>query len=260
MLPVVRKFPRMSNDRVQVFENLETLSRRAAERFAELAAKSASNGHPFSCALSGGSTPRRLCELLAQPEFRIAWNHIHLFQVDERCVPPDDPESNYRMIREALLQKSAIPKENFYRLAAENPDRNQAAREYERDLASALHPAEGGLPRLDLIFLGMGEDGHTASLFPGSDALNEKKRWICPNYSPRLGKFRLTMTYPLLNAAVEVIFLVSGGDKAETLRAVLEGPAGKFPAQGVQPEHGRLIWFVDESAARLLSQAARSGI
>ncbi|HET7841556.1 MAG TPA: 6-phosphogluconolactonase, partial [Terriglobia bacterium] len=113
--------------------------------------------------------------------------------------------------------------------------------------------------RLELIFLGMGSDGHTASLFPGSEALGEKTRWVCPNYGPRLGKFRLTLSYPVLNAASEVIFLVSGDDKAETLRAVLEGPAGKFPAQGVRPAGGRLRWFVDRSAARLLSQAARSG-
>jgi 6-phosphogluconolactonase len=257
-LESLRRFPRMPNYEIQIFESLQALSRRAASRFAELA-KSASSARPFSCALSGGSTPRRLYELLAEPEFQIAWDNVHLFQVDERCVPPDNPESNYRMIRESLLQKIAIPNGNFHRMAAEIPDREQATRQYEKDLARVLSPANDAPPRLELIFLGMGDDGHTASLFPGSTALGEEKRWVCPNYSPRLGKFRLTMTYPVLNAAAEVIFLVSGEDKAETLRAVLEGPAGELPAQGVRPVGGRLRWFVDRSAARLLSQAVRRG-
>jgi 6-phosphogluconolactonase len=123
-----------------------------------------------------------------------------------------------------------------------------------------LHPAPGEWPRLDLVFLGMGGDGHTASLFPLSPALAERKLWVCSNYTPRLGKHRLTLTYPVLNAAAEIIFLVSGDDKAETLRQVLEGPPGVYPAQGITPVNGRLSWFVDKQAARLLSQAARSGV
>lgn len=243
---------------LRVFENLEVLSRAAAARFAELVAKYSLSGRAFSCALSGGSTPRRLCELLAQTDNQIPWNDVQLFQVDERCVPPDDPESNFRMIRETLLERISIPSGNFHRMAAERADGEAAARDYEKELAEILHPAPGVFPRLGLIFLGMGGDGHTASLFPGSAALGENKLWVCPNYSPRLGKFRLTLTFPVLNAAEEVIFLVSGSDKAETLRQVLEGPPGQFPAQGVQPVSGRLRWFVDRAAARLLSQAAKS--
>jgi 6-phosphogluconolactonase len=249
----------MTTPDIQVFENLEALSRTAATRFAELARGFASSGRKLSCALSGGSTPRRLYELLAEPGYQIPWDSVHLFQVDERCVPPDDPESNFRMIREALLEKIQIPPGNFHRIAAERPDRDAVAKDYSEKLAKALKPAPGEFPRLALVLLGMGGDGHTASLFPGSAALEEKRLWVCPNYSPRLGKFRLTLTFPVLNAAEEVIFLVSGNDKAETLQQVLEGPAGRFPAQAVQPSSGRLSWFVDKPAARPLSHAARSG-
>lgn len=249
----------MPKQQIRIFENLEALSRHAAACFAERAAKATSSGRPSTCALSGGSTPRRLYEILAEPDCQIDWRNVHLFQVDERCVPPDDAESNYRMIREALLSKIKIPSANFHRMAAEGPDREAAARDYAAELARVLRPSGEELPRLDLILLGMGNDGHTASLFPGSAALGETRLWVAANYSPRLGKFRLTLTYPVLNAAKEVIFLVSGGDKAETLRQVLEGPPGKFPAQGVQPSSGHPTWFVDKAAARLLSPTPRSG-
>jgi 6-phosphogluconolactonase len=242
---------------VQIFENLEALSRAAAARFAEIAGNHSRDKGNFSCALSGGSTPRRLYELMAEES--VSWDNIHLFQVDERCVPPDDAESNYRMIREALLEKVGLPPGNFHRIAGEKEDRDAVGREYEGELARTLQPRAGEFPRMHLIFLGMGGDGHTASLFPGSKALEEKKLWVCPNFSPRLGKFRMTLTYPVLNAAEEVIFLVSGADKAETLRQVLEGPPGQFPAQGIKPANGCLRWFVDRAAAKLLSQTARNG-
>ncbi len=207
-------------------------------------------------ALSGGTTPKLLFELLASPNFqgRVRWSNLQLFQVDERCVPPDDPQSNYRMIRQALLESVPLPAENFHRMAAECPDREQAAREYAEELARVLHPAPGEWPRLDLVFLGMGPDGHTASLFPGSHALDERSAWVAPNFVAKLDSFRLTLTLPVLNAAAHVIFLVAGADKAETLRQVLEGPEGRFPAQLIQPARGRLSWFLDESAAHLLKK------
>jgi len=216
---------------------------------------------PFSVALSGGSTPKLLFELLASPTFqgRVRWPNLQLFQVDERCVPPDDPQSNYRMIRHALLESVPLPAENFHRMAAERPDRDLAAREYAEELGRVLRPAPGEWPRLDLIFLGMGPDGHTASLFSGSPALNERTEWVTPNFAAQLNSFRLTLTLPVLNAAAHVIFLVAGADKAETLRQVLEGPEGRFPAQLIQPARGRLSWFLDESAARLLNRAVKSG-
>jgi 6-phosphogluconolactonase len=239
---------------VKVFPNLEELSQAAARLFEELAGNYARENKNFSAALSGGSTPARLYELLASPNRTIPWDRVHLFQVDERCVPPDHTESNYRMIRAALLQHISIPAPNFHRMMAENPDRDAASHEYALEMARVLNPATGGWPQLDLVFLGMGADGHTASLFPGSAALGERELWVRPNYSERLKSFRLTLTYPVLNAAGQVIFLVAGADKAETLCGVFAGSKEKpgFPAQGVRPVHGRLSWYLDEAAARLL--------
>ncbi|MFZ0963089.1 MAG: 6-phosphogluconolactonase [Terriglobia bacterium] len=247
------------NPEVRIFAGLEPLSWAAATHFEQLARVKALEKKPFSVALSGGSTPKPLYELLASPTFagRVRWSNVHLFQVDERCVPPDDPQSNYRMIRQALLDSAPLPGENFHRMAAERPDREQAAHDYAEELARVLHPAPNEWPRLDLVFLGMGSDGHTASLFPGSQALEERTAWVAPNFAARLNSFRLTLTLPVLNAAAHVIFLVAGADKAETVRQVLEGPQGRFPAQLVQPVRGRLSWFLDESAAQLLSAGTR---
>jgi 6-phosphogluconolactonase len=240
---------------VKVFSNLEAISQAAACQFEELASAHAREGRNFSAALSGGSTPARLYELLASPNRTIPWDRVQLFQVDERCVPPDHPESNFKMIREALLQHISIPVSNFHRMGAENRDLDAASRQYAQEMAEVLHPEKGEWPRIDLVFLGMGTDGHTASLFPGSPALTERELWVRPNYSDRLKTFRLTLTYPVLNAAAQVIFLVAGADKAETLRDVLGGSqqAPGFPAQGVQPVNGRLVWYLDQAAARLLS-------
>ena len=246
----------MPKPEIRIFDDLEQLSWAAATRLEEQARVKVIEKKPFSVALSGGSTPKLLYELLGSPTFqgRVRWPDIHFFQVDERCVPPDDPQSNYRMIRQALLASAPLPEENFHRMAAERPDREPAAREYAEELARVLRPAPGEWPHLDLIFLGMGADGHTASLFPNSPALDERAAWVAPNFAPQLNSFRLTLTLPVLNAAAHVIFLVAGADKAETLRQVLEGPEERFPAQLVQPPHGRLSWFIDESAAHLLEK------
>jgi 6-phosphogluconolactonase len=244
----------MPKPEVRIFPNLEELSLEAARRFEELANLHVAQKKLLSAALSGGSTPKRLYELLASPGHRIPWNRVELFQVDERCVPPDHPESNYKMIREALLDHVQIPVSNFHRMAAEKPDRDEAARKYAQEMAQVLKPSKDDWPHLDLVFLGMGPDGHTASLFPCSEALDEHVLWVRPNFSARMGNFRLTLTLPVLNAASEVIFLISGADKAETLRDVIEGPSrhSQLPAQGVQPVHGRLNWYLDQAAARLL--------
>jgi 6-phosphogluconolactonase len=244
----------MTTPEIKVFANLEELSLQAARLFEGLAETRARQKKICSAALSGGSTPRRLYEMLAGHQRQIPWEHVHLFQVDERCVPPDHPESNYKMIRAALLDFSSIPPLNFHRMVAEDPDRDTAARHYAQEMAQVLNPGGAQWPQLDLIFLGMGSDGHTASLFPGSPALDERVLWVRPNFSQRLGAFRLTLTYPILNAAGHVVFLVAGADKAETLRDVLKGPQrlSLLPAQGVQPAGGRLTWLLDQAAARLL--------
>ncbi|HLY59332.1 MAG TPA: 6-phosphogluconolactonase [Terriglobia bacterium] len=240
---------------IKIFPDLEAMSHAAARVFEDLANARASEGKKFCAALSGGSTPARLYELLASPNRTIPWDHVQLFQVDERCVPPDHPESNFKMIREALLQHISLPGSNFHRMEAENADRDAASRAYAQEITEVLHPEAGERPRMDLIFLGMGADGHTASLFPGSPALSEQEVWVRPNYSERLKSFRLTLTYPVLNAAAQVIFLVAGADKAETLRKILSSPQGspEFPAQGVQPANGQLNWYLDQGAARLLA-------
>ncbi len=241
---------------IRVFEGLEPLSWAAATRLEEQARVKTIEKKPLTVALSGGSTPKLLFELLASPNFqgRIRWSNLHLFQVDERCVPPDDLQSNYRMIRQALLESVPLPEGNFHRMAAERPDRDQAAHEYAEEIARVLQPPPQEWPRFDLILLGIGPDGHTASLFPGSQALQERRAWVTPNFAPKLNSFRLTLTLPVLNAASHVIFLVAGGDKAETLCQVLEGPEGQFPAQLIQPKNGKLSWFLDESAAHLLKK------
>jgi 6-phosphogluconolactonase len=246
----------MTNREVRIFEDMEELSWAVATAFEQLSRIKTIDKKPFRVAASGGSTPKLLFELLANPGFqgRIRWSNLQLFQVDERCVPPDDPQSNYRMIRRSLLEAVPLPEINFHRMKAELPDRDAAARAYSDDLERVLHPAPGEFPRFDLIFLGMGPDGHTASLFPGSAGLDEREKWVIPNFAPSLKSNRLTLTFPVLNAAEHVIFLVAGEDKAEILRQVLEGPAGKFPSQHVAPVNGRLSWFLDRSAAHLLKE------
>jgi 6-phosphogluconolactonase len=249
----------MRKHNVRVFSTLEDLSWAAACAFEDLARLKFVAGKTFCAALSGGLTPRLLYQILAGRALlgRIEWKNVQLFQVDERCVPPDHPDSNYRMIREALLDSGEIPPANFHRMQAEEADLEKAARDYAAELARVLEPQDGLRPRLDIVYLGMGPDGHTASLFPGTAALEEQSLWVCPNRVERLGMSRLTMTLPLLNASAHVIFLVAGADKAETLRKVLEGPPGELPAQRIRPVDGSVSWFLDEAAARKLSPATK---
>lgn len=246
----------MSETNIQIFSGLEDMSRAAAVRFTELARERAQQGKVFTSALSGGSTPRTFLETLANPEFsqRIQWESVHLFQVDERCVPPDHLQSNYRMIHGTLLRPVPSAADNFHRMKAELADRDSASAEYEAEIRSVFAPPEGRLPRFDLIFLGLGSDGHTASLFPGSAALDESARWVCPNFVEKLQMHRITLTYPVLNAASEVVFLVSGAGKAEILQQVLDGSRDPklFPAQGIQSAEGRVDWYLDRAAAQLL--------
>ncbi len=250
----------MSEPELRVFPDSEALSQEAARQFESLSRECVGERAVFSAALSGGSTPRRLYELLAGPGFSsgIPWHRVRLFQVDERCVPPEHPDSNYRMIREALLDRAPVPSASFHRLAAELPHREATCREYAQEMARVLGSKGREAPGLDLIYLGMGPCGHTASLFPGSAALDERNLWIVPNYVPKLAACRLTMTFPVLNAARRIIFLVAGAEKAETLRQVVQGPRQTelYPAQGVQPRKGRVSWYVDEAAASLLNRRA----
>ena len=222
---------------IRIFADQKELARGAAEYFVAR--------RPRTVALSGGSTPKAMFELLAT-ETRVPWSTIHFFWSDERHVPPDHPESNYRMANEALLSHVHS---NVHRVPSENPDAAAAAREYEQTI---IEVTKQTLPRLDLIFLGLGTDGHTASIFPGSDVLNETKRLVAAPYVEKLKTYRITMTLPLLNNGASVVFLVSGAEKAEIVKEVLEGET-KYPAQAVRPTQGELVWMLDQPAAARLT-------
>lgn len=249
----------MSKREIRIFDDLEHLSWAAATQFEQLARIQSIDHKYFTAALSGGSTPKLLYQILGGPDLagRVRWKNVHLFQVDERSVPPTDPQSNYRLIRETLLVSESLPEENFHRMAAERPDRKQAAQDYAQQIDRIIQPPPGEFPRLDLVLLGMGPDGHTASLFPGTAALDEKTAWVVPNRVEKLDTFRMTLTLPVLNAAAHIIFMVTGADKAATLHEVLEGAPGQFPAQLIQPVRGKVSWLLDGSAAGQLNAALR---
>jgi 6-phosphogluconolactonase len=237
---------------IQVYPDLESLSQAAAELVVETAKQAAAARGRFSLALSGGNTPRRTYELLAGPAFtqRTPWDRFHVFWGDERCVPLDDPRSNARMAREAWLNHVPIPPTQIYPLdCAASPA--AAARGYEAGLKKFF---AGQPPRLDLVLLGLGDNGHTASLFPGTPVLKEKERWADEVYVAEQDLYRVTMTAPLLNAAAKVVFLVAGRGKAGVLREVLHGPRDveRLPAQLIQPTAGELLWLIDLAAAAQL--------
>jgi 6-phosphogluconolactonase len=260
-LVVRRQFQgRKEMSEIVVCQDKTAVSRDAAYRVTALAAQSRVADRPFTIALAGGSTPAQLYALLAAPPFRdaIVWPNIQIFFGDERCVPPDSPDSNYRMARETLLDHVPLSDANIHRMRSEHPDPEQAARDYEAELRRNLPTSPNGLPRFDLILLGMGADGHCASLFPGKPALHEQERLVVAA-EPGLKPFvpRLTLTFPVLNNAANVLFLVSGSDKAETLSRVLEGPPDldSLPSQAVHPTDGTLTWLLDRDAARLVLNA-----
>ncbi len=234
------------------------LTRRAAEEFVRLAADAIASHGRCAVALSGGSTPKGLYTLLASEadasRGRVPWDRMHFFWGDERHVPPHHPDSNYRMALDTLLSKVPVPAQHVHRIRAENPDAGKAAEDYEQALCEFFQLEGGEWPRFDLVLLGMGPDGHTASLFPGTAVLDERKRLVAASWVEHLNATRITLTPPVLNNAACVIFLISGQEKAETLRAVLHGEAepGRLPAQLIRPGRGRLLWLVDRAAAGLL--------
>jgi len=207
--------------------------------------------------LSGGSTPKNLFNLLAtNARNALPWDRMYFFWGDERHVPPTDPDSNYRMAEEVMLSKVPVPPGNVFRMAAENPDAARVAEDYEKTLRKFFQLAADGVPQFDFILLGMGPDGHTASLFPRTAALQEKSRLVVSNWVEKLKTNRLSFTLPVLNAARCVAFLVSGTDKAPVLKTVLEenASAEQYPAKLVNPSGGKLIWFLDRAAASSLSK------
>lgn len=232
---------------VKIVPDNATLARVAAQEFQRMAEAAVQEQGRFSVALSGGNTPRAVYSLLASEHKQLPWNRVHIFFGDERHVPPDNPDSNFRMASESLLSKVPIPEKNIHRIHAEL-EAEAAAAEYEQQLSSFFQLTNQDWPRFDLIFLGIGDDGHTASLFPGSHALSETSRRVTANWVEKFKTFRITLTLPVLNHAAEVVFLVSGAGKAQILSQVLRPGARKFPAQNVQPANGRLLWLVDQDA------------
>lgn len=241
----------------------QDLFQAAAEEVISNAANAVAQRGRFAIALAGGSTPRNLYTLIAaNAGASLPWAQMYFFWGDERHVPPDDPDSNYRMAKETLLSKVPVPAGNIFPIPAENPDAAAAAEIYEQTLRKFFALKPGEFPRFDLILLGMGPDGHTASLFPQTSALQEKSRIVVNNWVEKLGASRITLTLPALNAARAALFLVSGSDKASALREVLEGdgPAEKFPSRLLQPVDGELIWFVDRAAACELSKSLNQSV
>jgi 6-phosphogluconolactonase len=231
----------------------------AAEEVIRCAKEAVAARGRFTIALSGGSTPKNLFALLAtNARTSLPWDKTFFFWGDERHVPPTDADSNYRMADEAMLSKIPVAAGNVFRIPAEEPEAAAVADAYEQTLRKFFDLKAGEFPRFDLILLGMGPDGHTASLFPGTEALHEKSRLVAANFVEKLKASRFTLTLPVLNAARCVAFLVSGTDKATALRGVLEGdaPGEQYPAKLVKPENGKLIWFVDRAAANELSSAS----
>ena len=237
---------------VEIAPTADDLAHVACELISAAAAASIGRRRYFRIALAGGSTPRPIYRLLAQDPY-MDFQRWQVFWSDERCVPPTSPESNYHMVKEALLDRLERPPSLVFRMAGEGePD--AAAIAYARAVRELVPPnpaaGTGETPRFDMIVLGMGGDGHTASLFPGTDALQERARLVVANRVPQLETTRLTFTYPLINAARRVLILVSGAEKSAVLRAALAGSAGamQYPVQGVQPIKGNLTWLVDEAA------------
>jgi 6-phosphogluconolactonase len=221
-------------------------------------------GKVFSCALSGGTTPQLMFHELGSEAGKHLlpsgiWGLTHFFWGDERDVPPDDPASNYRSAREALLDRIGIPPGNIHRIMPEKESAVIAAEEYEVEIRGFFSLSKGELPRFDLVFLGMGEDGHTASIFPYSDVVHENSRLVSAPWVPKLNAFRVTLTPPVINNAACIIVLVTGAAKAEAVKQVLQGPylPEQFPAQIVRPESGRLIWILDRAAASKLSDRSQ---
>jgi 6-phosphogluconolactonase len=252
-----------ANRQVEVVADASALTRAAAGVFIDAAKRAVASSGRFTVALSGGNTPKTLYSLLVtDPELRsqVPWQQIYFFFSDERHVPPDHADSNYRSAYDAMFSKAGLEPGHVFRIKGESSDADQVAAQYEEDLRSFFALSGSQIPRFDLIMLGMGPDGHTASLFPGTKALDEEKRLVAANWIEKFNSYRITMTAPILNNAASVLFLAHGADKAAALKAVLEGPYDPklFPSQLVQPSDGTVLWLVDGSAAALLNRQLHS--
>jgi 6-phosphogluconolactonase len=242
---------------LQITSDAHELALTAAERLLAGSQNAISAKGVFTIALSGGATPKQLYQLLADPNqpFRdqFPWDQTHFFWPDERQVGPDHPDSNYRMAKEAMLEHVPVPEANVHRMLGEKTNVQESVSEYEAQLRDFFKVNNSEFPSIDLVLLGLGTDGHTASIFPGSEVLLETRRLIAAPFVVKLNAYRLTMTLPVLNNAASIVFLVSGEEKARILRDVLQVSPPEFPAQAIKPTHRDLTWLVDSAAAKLLS-------
>jgi 6-phosphogluconolactonase len=251
-----------TNCEVRILPDGAAIARRAAQKFVEAGVAAVNEKGSFSVVLAGGSTPKALYGLLVNdPALRaqVPWDKMQVFFGDERHVGPDHPDSNFRMANEAMISKSPLKPEQVTRIKGEYPDAEQVAREYELAIRSYFKLPEGEFPRFDLVLLGMGSEGHTASLFPGAKALHEKRRIAVSSWVGKLLSERITLTPPAINHAAHVIFMVTGVGKAPALTAVLERvyEPDQLPAQLIRPANGTLLWLVDTAAGGLLTRAIR---
>lgn len=244
---------------IEIAEDKEQVAHLAATEFVRIANESINVRKRFTVALSGGSTPRRLYELLADKTHpylaQVDWRHAHFFWGDERCVSPDDAESNFRTAHDALLSRVPVPPQNIHRIEAERSDSDEAAQDYERYLRRFFDLTDKDFLQFDLVLLGLGTDGHTASLFPDSTALEEDTRLVVATWIAKLDARRITLTARAINHARRVVFLVVGADKSKAVRQVLTGVVrdeALMPAQLIRPEMGAPLWIIDRAAAQLL--------
>ncbi len=248
----------MANNSPEIIicNDINEISAKAAATFLEIANGSILKRGVFRVALSGGSTPRQLYGLLSTDKFKLRcdWRNTHFFWGDERCVPPDDMRSNYRMVYDTLIGKLDLPDENIHRIEGERG--REAAVEYEGEIKRAFKIKDGSLPEFDLILLGMGEDGHTASIFPYTNAVKDDNKIVTALSPDKLEVPRITLTSPVINNARNIIFLVSGSKKASVLKEVIEGDfePERFPAQTTRLSKGRVRWFVDVGVAERLKK------
>jgi 6-phosphogluconolactonase len=248
---------------IEILPDAPAIARFAAGVFVASARQAVAARGKFTVALAGGSTPRMLYSLLASDDAlrsQTPWEETFFFFGDERCVPPTHADSNYRMAHDAMLSKIGVKPEHVFRMKGEARDAEQAAAAYEQDLRRFFFLERSQLPRFDLVLLGMGPDGHTASLFPGTRALEAHNQLVAANWVGKLYSHRITLTVPVFNSAASTLFMVHGQDKAPALKGVLEGPYEpmQLPSQFIRPQSGNALWLVDESAAALLDRAAQS--
>lgn len=247
---------------IRILADIAAVAKRAAQEFVQAATAAVTQKGSFTVALSGGSTPKALYSLLVDDgaiRAQLPWDKMILFFGDERHVGPGHPESNFRMVTETMMSKAPLKPEQVLRIKGEYQDTEKAAKEYEQAIRASFKIGDGQFPRFDLVLLGMGNEGHTASLFPGTKALHETKRIVVRNWVGKFYTDRITLTAPAINNAEHVIFLIAGADKAPALKGVLEGPyePDQLPAQMIQPSKGKLLWLVDSTAGGMLAVGIR---